>query len=189
MSTFNLSVFWGGLQNDSNEGRSILNGYDGEYKIQTDVGVGSDAIMLCTSLCNSYTDNNKISYGQSIEIFDARGLLLSITEQLKEMDYNLKSILFGPCFYSEKEFHKETDLSSFRGKIDKGIFDWDEVMKIKQQISGPNIYFQKPIDKRTETEFRMIWLVDDLKGNEDIYVTIQNPEKYCRKVSSIVSHH
>lgn len=173
-------------RNDGNEGISVLNGYDGEYRLECKIGVGSNAILLCTSLCNSYTDSKGILFGQSIEIFNVEGLVVAIAEELKAMGYGLKSILFGPCFYSEKEFHKETDLSKFMEKQDKGILDWDEMMRINQCISGTNIYFQKPIDKRTETEFRMIWLVDDLKGNEDIYVTIQNPQSYCRRVPSIV---
>lgn len=175
-------------RNDTQEGISVLNGYDGKYQIQCKIGVGCDAIILCTSLCNSYTDRNNITYGKSIEIFNVPGFISAISEQLKKMGYGLKSILFGPCFYSEKEFHKEVDFEMFREKTNQGMIDWDEMMRINQCISGPNIYFQKPIDKRIETEFRMIWLVDDLKGNEDIYVTIQNPEKYCKKVSSIVSH-
>lgn len=172
-------------RNDTNEGRSILNGYDGKYRIQTEVGVGSDAIMLCTSLCNLYTDSADVSHGQSIEIFDAQGLLLAIAAQIK-MCYNLKSILYGPCFYSKKEFYKEIDSEAFREKMNQGVIDWAEMMRINQCISGPNIYFQKPIDKRKETEFRMIWLVEDIKGNEDIFVTIQNPQKYCRKVPTVV---
>ncbi|MBO4654847.1 MAG: hypothetical protein J5644_04820 [Bacteroidales bacterium] len=172
-------------RNDANEGVSVLNGYDGKYRFECKMGVGSDVIMLCTSLCNSYSDSNRIPFGQSIEIFDIQGLMIAIAEQLKEKDYNIKGMLYGPCFYSEKEFHGKIDSAAFREKQDVGVFDWDEMIKINQSISGPNIYFQKPIDKRTETEFRMIWLVDDIKGDEDVFVTIQDPRKYCRKVSAV----
>ncbi|MBQ7736112.1 MAG: hypothetical protein IJT61_09355 [Bacteroidales bacterium] len=168
-----------------NEGRSLLYGYDGEYKIQFDVGVGSEAIMLCASLCNSYTNDKGISCSQSIEIFDVPGLVIAIAEQLQSKGYKVRSILHGSCFYTEKEFHQVIDSENFRKKLDKGVFDYDEMTKINQSISGYNIYFQKAVEKRMENEYRMIWLVDDLKEGENFMVTIQNPEKYCRKVKAI----
>ena len=170
---------------DDKEGRSDLYGYDGQYKFQIGFGVGSDVIMLCTSLCSDYQDSNGKIYKKYIEIFDIQGLLFSITEQLKKDGYSIISILFGPCFYSKKEFHKEVSAEKFREKLEKKqSFDWDELTKLTHSITGNDIYFQKPLDKRNENEFRIIWIVDNLKKDNDIFVTIPNPQKFCRIIET-----
>ena len=166
---------------DTKEGQSKLFGYDGDIKMEIGVGVGSDAIMLCTSLCSEYEDDKGIIYTKFIEIYDVKGLLLAIADQLTKNGYVIKNILFGPCFYTKKEFHNTVCSETFREKIDKEqVFDWDEMLKIANSIGGNNMFFQKPIDKRLENEFRLLWIVDNIKKDQDIFVTIPHPEAYCR---------
>ena len=166
---------------DTKEGQSDLYGYDGDIKMQIGVGVGSDAIMLCTSLCSDYKDKKGTVYDKYIEIFDAQGLLFAIADQLIKNGYVIKNILFGPCFYTKKEFHNTVCSETFREKLDKEqAFDWDEILKIANYIGGNNIFFQKPIDKRLENEFRLLWVVDNIKKDQDIFVTIPHPETYCK---------
>ena len=168
---------------DTNEGQSDLYGYDGDIKMQIGFGVGSDAIMLCTSLCSEYKDDKGAIYTKFIEIFDVQGLLLAIAEQLTKNGYIIKSIMFGPCFYTKKEFHNTVRSEAFREKLDKEqVFDWDEMTKIANSISGNNIFFQKPIEKRLENEFRLLWFVDNIKKYQDIFVTIPHPEAFCRLI-------
>ena len=89
--------------------------------------------------------------------------------------------MYGPCFYSKKEFHKKVDITTFKDKLDKEqVFDWDEMSRMTSSIGGINMFFQKPIEKRYENEFRLLWIVDNLKQNQDILVTIPDPQKYCR---------
>lgn len=91
--------------------------------------------------------------------------------------------MFGPCFYTEKEFHKDVNSKALREKLDKEqVFDWNEMMKLTNYISGYDIYFQKPIDKRHENEFRLLWIVDNIKKDKDIIVTIPHPEAFCRLI-------
>lgn len=166
---------------DEQEGRSDLWGYDGNYSIQVGFGVGSDAIMLCSSLCSDYKDDKGVLFNKCIEIFDVQGLLASITEQLTKNGYIIKRILYGPCFYSKKEFHKKVDITTFKDKLDKEqVFDWDEMNRLTSSIGGDNMFFQKPIEKRYENEFRLLWIVDNIKQNQDILITIPNPQAYCR---------
>lgn len=167
---------------DAKEGQSELYGYDGDIKMEIGFGVGSDAIMLCTSLCSEYKDNKGTVYTKHIEIFDVQGLFFAIAEQLTKNGYVVKRILFGPCFYTKKEFHNVVCSETFREKLDKGQFDWDEVSKMAYIIGGDNMFFQKPIDKRLENEFRLLWIVDNIKKDQDIFVTIPNPEAYCRLI-------
>ena len=170
---------------DENEGRCDLYGYDGQYTIKMDYGVGSDAIMLCTSLCSDYTDDKGIAYKKYIEIFDVQGLLIAIAEQLKGIGCRVKNIMFGPCFYTKKELHGEVHSEAFREKLDKEKkFDWDEMTKLANTIGGNNMFFQKPIEKRSENEFRLLWIVDDIKKDQDIFVTVPNPERYCKIIDS-----
>lgn len=170
---------------DTKEGQSELYGYDGDIKMQIGFGVGSDAIMLCTSLCSEYKDNNGTIFDKYIEIFDVQGLLITIAEQLTKNGYIMNSILFGPCFYTKKEFHNAVSSENFREKLDKEkVFDWDEMTKIANTISGNNMFFQKPIDKRLENEFRLLWIVDNIKKDQEIFVTIPHPEAYCRLIDN-----
>lgn len=169
---------------DMKEGQSELFGYDGDIKMKIGFGVGSDAIMLCTSLCSEYKDDKGAIYTKFIEIFDVQGLLLAIAEQLTNNGYVVKNILYGPCFYTKKEFHNAVCSETFREKLGKGQFDWDEMTKIANTIGGDNMFFQKPIDKRLENEFRLLWIVDNIKKNQDIFVTIPHPEAYCKLIDN-----
>ena len=168
---------------DTKEGQSELFGYDGDYKVEIEYGVGSDAIMLCTSLSSEYEDYKGTIYDKYIEIFDAQGLLFAIADQLTKNGYVIKNILFGPCFYAKKEFHNTVCSDKLRERMDKEqVIDWDEMTKIANTIGGNNMFFQKPIDKRFENEFRFLWLVDNIKKNQDIFVIIPHPEVYCRLI-------
>ena len=170
---------------DTKEGQSDLYGYDGKYKMQIGIGVGSDAILLCTSLCSKYKNDKGRIFDKYIEIFDVQGLLFAIAEQLSMMGYKVLRLLYGPCFYTLKEFHKDINFEKFRKKLDEEhTFDSDEMARLANDISGPNIYFQKPYDKRFENEFRLLWMVDSLKNNKDIFVTIPHPEAYCRLITN-----
>lgn len=172
---------------DTKEGRSKLFGYDGDIKMEIGVGVGSDAIMLCTSLCSEYKDDKGAIYTKFIEIYDAQGLLFAIADQLTKSGYVINNILLGPCFYTKKEFHNAVCSEKFREKLDKEkVFDWDEMAIIANTISGYNVFFQKPIDKRLENEFRLLWIVDNIKKDQDISVTIPHPEAYCRLIDNSI---
>lgn len=171
------------IRKDTKEGQSELYGYDGEVKMKMEFGVGSDAILLCTSLCSEYKDKNGTIYDKYIEIIDVQGLLFAIADQLIKNGYVINNILYGPCFYTKKEFHNTVCTEKFIEKLDKEkVFDWDEMTKIANTIGGNNMFFQKPIDKRLENEFRLLWIVDNIKKGQDIFVTIPHPEVYCRLI-------
>jgi len=76
--------------------------------------------------------------------------MIEIAEQMKSKGYKVRNIFHGSCFYAEKEFHQVINSENFRKKLDKGVFDYDE-----------------------------------MKEGENLMVTIQNPERYCRKVKAI----
>lgn len=171
------------IRKDTKEGQSELYGYDGEVKMKMEFGVGSDAILLCTSLCSEYKDKNGTIYDKYIEIIDVQGLLFAIADQLIKNGYVINNILYGPCFYTKKEFHNTVCTEKFIEKLDKEkVFDLDEMAKIANTIGGNNMFFQKPIDKRLENEFRLLWIVDNIKKGQDIFVTIPHPEVYCRLI-------
>lgn len=173
------------IRKDTKEGQSELFGFDGDIKMQIGYGVGSDAILLCTSLCSEYKDDKDAIYTKFIEIFDVQGLLFAIAEQLTKNGYVIKNILFGPCFYTKKEFHNSVCSDKFREKLDKEkVFDWDEMTRIANTIGGNNMFFQKPIDKRLENEFRLLWIVDNIKKDQEIFVTIPHPEAFCRLIDN-----
>lgn len=173
------------IRKDTKEGQSELFGYEGDIKMQIGYGVGSDAILLCTSLCSEYKDDKDAIYTKYIEIFDVQGLLFAIAEQLTKNGYVIKNILFGPCFYTKKEFHNAVCSERFREILDKEKkVDWDEMTKIANTIGGNNMFFQKPIDKRLENEFRLLWIVDNIKTDQEVFVTIPHPEAYCRLIDN-----
>ena len=141
--------------------------------------------MLCASLCSDYTDSKGVVYNKYIEIFDVQGLLIAIAEQLKGNGYRVKNIMYGPCFYTKKEFHGAVHSEAFREKLDKEQkFDWDEMTKLANSIGDNNMYFQKPIGKLSENEFRLLWIVDDIKKDQDIFVTVPNPKRFCKIIDS-----
>jgi len=60
------------------------------------------------------------------------------------------------------------------------VFDWDEMYRLTSLIGGVNMFFQKPIEKRYENEFRLLWIVDNIKQNHDILINIPTPQEFCR---------
>ena len=74
------------------------------------------------------------------------------------------------------------------GEIEKIIndenhtFDFDQLIKVQNQIAGPKMVFQKPLEKAIESEYRMVWRVIPKPQNETLLIQIDNPKRFARKV-------
>lgn len=170
---------------DGKEGMSTLIGEEEEYRVEMSMGVGDNAFMLCTTLSNSYKDGSGIVADRYLEIFDIQGLIQAITKQLVDDGYDVHQVLCGPCTYSNKTLEGRLD-----GDVKKMLdlmetthtFNPEYMIAMQSKIGGPHMYFQKPIEKAVECEYRILWLVENLHGSETKKVTIPEPKKYARKV-------
>lgn len=176
------------IRKDDCEGRSLICGTEGKYSCQMDVGVGSDAFLLCTSLKDSYTDSTGNKCDCYLEIFDIQGLAIQIAQYLSKNGYNVSQVLFGSCTYTEnKQFSgtlPQNTLSEIIGETDKSSgLDFDKIFNMPGQVRDiTQQFFQKPIEKSIENEYRVLWLVEPKPKEDYIDVVINDPENYARKI-------
>ena len=53
---------------------------------------------------------------------------------------------------------------------------------MQNQIAGPKMIFQKPLEKAIESEYRMVWRVIPKPQDERMLIQIDHPTRYARKV-------
>lgn len=176
------------IRRDNREGRSLICGTEGKFSCKMDFGVGSNAFLLCTSLKDSYTDSNNNRCDCYLEIFNLPGLAEQIAQYLSKNGYNVLQVLFGPCTYTENKQITGTltnnNLSEIISETDKTLsLDYNKIFDMQRQVCDTmQLFFQKPIKKYKENEYRVVWLVDPNPKKDYVDVVIDNPKNYARKI-------
>lgn len=172
------------MRRDGKEGQSVIVGEYGDKRMEAHMGTGDDVFLLSTSLRVEYTNNLGTVSDTALEIFDVGGFVDACTKAILEKGYHVLNVHIGPCYYSEKKiFGVAPD-----GEIEKIIndenhtFDFDQLIKVQNQIAGPKMVFQKPLEKAIESEYRMVWRVIPKPQNETLLIQIDNPKRFARKV-------
>ena len=168
---------------DGKEGQSVIVGQYGDMRMEAHLGTGDNVFLLCTSLTSEYIKDSGAT-STAMEIFDVSKFMDACTKAILERGYHVLNVLIGPCFYSEKKIYGLTP----QGEIEKIIneenhtFDFDQLVKVQNQIAGPKMFFQKPLEKAIESEYRMVWMVYPEPKEDTLLIQIENPTKYARKV-------
>ena len=172
---------------DGKEGQSVIVGEYGEKRMEAHIGTGDNAFLLCTSLKSEYTNELGITSSTALEIFNVSGFVDACTKSILEMGYHVLNVQIGPCYYSEKKIFGLTH----DGEIEKIIneenhtFDFEQLIKVQNQIAGPKMYFQKPLEKACELEYRVVWTVFPTPKERTLLIHIDNPLRYARKINHV----
>lgn len=172
------------IRKDAEEGMSKVIGEHNGMRMETQMMMGDDVFLLCTSLASEYTDTNEASCRTALEIIDLGGFVDACTKSILKQGYHVLNVLIGPCFYSEKQIFGEL-LERETAKMQKGSdLTVEDIFSIPQRIVGPKMYFQKPLEKAIEKEYRIIWRVYPNPKEETLLIQIENPTRYVRKVNA-----
>lgn len=171
------------MRKDGREGESIIVGVRDAMRMETHMRTGDEALLLCTSLASHYVDKNGEKCRCALEIFDVGGLVDACSEAIIANGYHIKNVQIGPCFYSEKKIFGELMEEEMKKFGKDGNLTLDDIFAIPQRLAGPKMFFQKPIEKAIEMEYRMVWLVYPDPQDETLLIQIEEPQKYARKIS------
>lgn len=170
---------------DTKEGQSMIIGEYGGMHMETQMMMGDDVFLLCTSLASKYRDADGIVNETALEIYDLGGFVDACTKAIIDKGYHVLNVLIGPCFYSAKQIYGDL-LEGETSKMQKGgDLTLEDIFAIPQRIAGPKMFFQKPLEKAIESEYRMVWVVYPEPKDDTILIQIENPTKYARKVTGV----
>lgn len=185
ISTFNHCRRLGDTtRKDTKEGMSKVIGEHNGMRMETQMMMGNDVFLLCTSLASEYTDINGALCKTALEIIDLGGFIDACTKAILKQGYHVLNVLMGPCFYSEKQIFGEL-LEEETAKMQKdGNLTAEDIFSIPQRIAGPKMFFQKPLEKAIEKEYRIVWRICPNPLEETLLIQIENPTRYARKVNA-----
>lgn len=169
---------------DKKEGRSTILGVKGTYTMKSEMKMGDDVFILCTSLSSRYIKPDGSNSNTALEIYNLGGFVDACYEALKQSGYHILNVTLGPCFYSEKTVYGALSDDDINKLSDSKNLTLDDIFRIPSNIAGPKMYFQKPLEKAVEQEFRIIWHVYPEPQENTLIIKIDNPTKYARKVKS-----
>ena len=170
------------MRKDGTEGDGIIIGEKGSMRMETHMRMGSEALLLCTSLTSHYVDAEGKKCKCALEIFDVGGFVDACSKAILAKGYHIKNVQIGPCFYSEKKIYGALQEEDMKKLGDDGNFTVEDLFAIPQRVAGPKMFFQKPIEKAIEMEYRMVWLVYPEPQDETMLIQLEEPQKYARKI-------
>lgn len=172
------------VRRDTDEGKITLQSKEGSLTSVMSIGVGFNALVLCTSLSQNNCLSNGKFYDACIEINDIQSFIREVTLKLVEIT-SVKSVIHGACVYHNKEFYKETQenyLSEIINQSPEGNrFDFTLFTRLAEETGGSKIFFSKPLEKQEECEYRMVWLTG-CDQKEAITINVPEATKFCRPI-------
>jgi len=171
---------------DEKEGSNTLNGTEDDLKVEMDVEVGEDALILCTSLSKNHVMPDGSKYDACIEIVDINRFVEAITNKLIIDRHPVAAALKGPCTYAERIIERELDGNSIRDFLEKTdnttSFDFNLLNQFAAKIGREDTYFRKEIKNAYEHEYRIVWLLDQEPEEEFYIINVPEAKSFCRKV-------
>ena len=169
---------------DSHEGFATLSATDGNFTIEMCIRMGMNPLMLCSTRdLHSYSQCNT-----GIKIFDPTGLRDAITKALIGAGRKIHQVLQGQCIYKDrmifKRFHPgEYEFEAMLRYVRNGCrsLTYRDIDSFIRAIGGNQIYFLKPVDKRDENEYRIVWDCNRLESDEYEDIIIEYPERYAER--------
>ncbi|MBR3408686.1 MAG: hypothetical protein IKG86_07580 [Paludibacteraceae bacterium] len=171
------------LRKDGMEGECTIVGVSEGMTMETHMRMGDEALMLCTSLAAQYVDKNGEKCNCALEIFDVGGFVNACSKAIIAKGYHIKNVQIGPCFYSKKTIYGELMEEEVKKMGKNENLTLEDIFAIPQRVAGPKAFFQKPIEKASEMEYRMVWLVYPNPQEDTLLIQVENPKKYARKIS------
>ena len=187
LSTFNRCKYLEDAnRKDASEGRAMLIGQEKESRVEMDMGVGDNAVLLCTSLSSNNVKANGEVDDCCIEIRDINSFVMAITDALLQQGHHVHSVIKGPCVYSDRVIQKNFQGGMLKNYLDEMFqstqIDLDELFGLGKSISRDDIFFCKPLENRVENEYRILWLLEEDVTQDTYDVIIPNARQFCRKI-------
>ena len=172
------------IRKDDDEGNVTLHSVEESLISKMGIGVGENALVLCTSLSQNNTFSDGTTYDACIEINDLLSFIRVITLKLAEK-VNVKGVVHGSCMYHNKEIYnraKNDILSEIMKQTSNGnSFDFALLTRLAEETGGNKVYFSKPMEKREECEYRIVWLTDK-EQSDAIIINVPEATAYCRPI-------
>ena len=106
-----------------------------------------------------------------------------ITKKLAEK-VNITGVVHGACMYHNKELYNKSRGTLISKVVeaspDKGL-DFSLLSHLAAELGGNKVFFSKPLEKREECEYRIVWLTDE-EQREPFEIEVPEARDYCRAV-------
>lgn len=172
------------VRRDADEGKVTLLGAHGKLSCKMSLGVGGNALVLCTSLSQNNVLSKGEPYDACIEIDDLLSFVKVATIKLAEK-VNVESVVHGACMYHNKEIQDKIRSDALEKIMQQtsgsNSFDFSLLSQLAGEIGGNKVFFSKPMDKQEECEYRIVWLTDK-EQKEAIVIEIPEARAFCRPV-------
>lgn len=171
---------------DISEGNATLIAFEDDIRLEMEMGVGDNAILLCTSLSNNNIKANGKKDDCCIEIRDINNFTLAITQALIQKGCPIQTVLKGPCVYADRHIEKKlqgADVNNFLDEMENSkVVNFDKLLALTSNVGGYNTFFCKPLENRFENEYRILWLLETDVTQETYDVLVPDAIQYCEKI-------
>ena len=172
------------IRKDDDEGNVTLHSAEGSLTSKMAIGVGANALVLCTSLSQNNVFSDGTTYDACIEINDLLSFIKTVTLRLAEM-VSITGVVHGACMYQNKEIYGESKskaLSNILEQTSSGnSFDFSLLTRLAEETGGNKVYFSKPMEKQQECEYRIVWLTEQ-EQRDSIIIKVPEATTYCRPI-------
>lgn len=187
ISTYNRCKKLEDENRKDDEGHATLIGNQSPFKCVMDIGVGNNALLLCTSTTSEYNPPDGKVEEYAIEIHNVLQFFELVTKQLTKEGFVIMNALNGHCIYSGRTIDKELQQNSIEKILSESnksnTFDFGLFHSIFAEMTDDQIYFMKPPENTYENEYRFLWLLeDDVKEEKYIIHLPIEARKLCRKI-------
>ena len=167
------------LRRDKYELRNIVEIFDGSLKVEADVQLDDNLLLLCTSTSSEDLAQNKSGM---IKITNVFGFISEITKTLTKLGYLSAEIVQGPCKYNDKvlQINGEGFLSNYISNLDaSGEFDGASLVSFIREKAENDVLFTKPFSFEREQEYRIVWKLVAPFDGDNLIITNPNLGVYC----------
>lgn len=172
------------IRKDDDEGNVTLHSAEASLTSKMAIGVGENALVLCTSLSQNNTFSDGTTYDACIEINDLLSFIKTVTLKLAEK-VSIIGVVHGACMYHNKEIYGESKsrvLSNILEQTSNGSsFDFSLLTHLAEETGGNKVYFSKPMEKQQECEYRIVWLTEQ-EQRDSMIINVPEATTYCRPI-------
>jgi hypothetical protein len=143
-------------------------------------GSGSNAYVLCsTALEPSRALVKAFNYEAAIQIFDAMGFAIAITQQVP----NFLGLLVGHCVYTARSIQmkvEDVDIESFQTSPGSNVIDLNKATGFFLNAASTAVYFRKAATPTfiDQAEYRWVFLTSEAV-RDNITINVPEARQYC----------
>lgn len=146
---------------DKYELRNKIKIYSKSYRIETDLQMDNDYIVLCTSNPEYENFDNRNDW---IKINDVNNYIADLTDLLVSLGFDIYEVVFGRCKYSNKtiEFNDDENYTLYETAISNNMLALESINSNINNKCENDMLMNKPTYFSKEKEFRIVFKLNDL---------------------------